>query len=478
MNIEEYEIPPCSVHGCYYNDSGRVAATPANLANSESQIDEEAVFSLLQFGAIIPPLSPWKNVRRILPGLTYRGYESDSTGTLGIDSEAPLQDVEKQADRIEGLLDSILKQCVGEKNNPILLFSGGVDSGLIACRLASLGFKDTLLLNYSFHADDPESVMAESMAKELGLKFERVLCEKQPCACLENPGIVYPQPFGDHSTPYMSELAIYLIERFPNENRLVIDGTGADGAFGMHAKVAAWAALGRIPPLLSSLASIIYAKGMWHRTGSREYVTRILRRSRTMPLLSAVVSQNPLAGVFYKDSCSENVYSKLEDWISGWAGKSSACQAVAADLALTCANIFAQKGLSILEAAGHTVVYPFLEKKAVSMALSSITRWNMEEPKAPLKKSLSRYVPRDMVYRQKSGFVDPVGEVFFDERFIHYLSSSCDSSGPIAHLLERKSILKACRYLMSGKDLPAQTRNLLWAVVFADRWYRTVPKSA
>ena len=107
------------------------------------------------------------------------------------------------------------------------------------------------------------------------------------------------------------------------------------------------------------------------------------------------------------------------------------------------------------------------------MALCSSSHWQMEEPKAPLKQSLSRSIPRNMVYRPKSGFVDPKGEVFFSAEFIEYLRSAAGPTSPIAHMLERKPLLKACDLLAQKKELPPQTLNFLWAVVFTDRWYRT-----
>ncbi len=68
MKLDEYEIPPCDTRGHFFDDSDRMVSTPCSLANENSQIDDEAVFSVLQFGAIIPPLSPWQGVHRLVPG--------------------------------------------------------------------------------------------------------------------------------------------------------------------------------------------------------------------------------------------------------------------------------------------------------------------------------------------------------------------------------------------------------------------------
>lgn len=81
------------------------------------------------------------------------------------------------------------------QKNPVLLFSGGVDFGIIASRLVLLGFTNTLLIKYSFVEDDKESILAEKIAKLLGLRFERVFAKKRLCACLDNPGILYTQTF-------------------------------------------------------------------------------------------------------------------------------------------------------------------------------------------------------------------------------------------------------------------------------------------
>ncbi|QQO55006.1 MAG: asparagine synthase [Thiohalocapsa sp. PB-PSB1] len=473
MKLDEYEIPPCDTRGHFFDDSDRIDSAPCRLANENSQVDDDAVFSTLQFGAIIPPLSPWKGIHRLLPGFRYQGTKMVCPVDVVKGKNISMLNAEQQADEIDHFLDTILKRHIGEQRDPVLLFSGGVDSGIIASRLAALGYRDSLLLNFSFGDDDPESKLAEAMANHLGLKFERVSGSRRPCTCLNDPGAIYPQPFGDHSTVPTSDLAHSVVERLSNQERLILDGTGADGAFGMTAKIDLWERMSRIPQIVKTSAAFAYGKMIWHRRGRIEYLARILRRSAEMPLLSAVLAQNPLAGTFYKKDNRHSVDDLLERWIGGWAGDKFATRVVAADLAMTCANTFAQKAQPILESGGHKILYPFFEVEAVSTSLSSISYWQMDEPKAPLKKSLARCVPHNMVYRTKSGFVDPSGKVFFDKEFIEHLRSTSEPTGPIAHMLEKKPILKSCELLARNKSLPAQTLNLIWAVVFMDRWYRT-----
>lgn len=470
------ELEPGDTGGLWFDELDRTASSPNELIGigKDHDIDDDAVLSILQFGAMIPPLSPWKGIRRAFPGYRYVGTKMVGSCVLPPVSDILIHGADKQSNEIERVLDCVLKKHIGENEDPVVLFSGGVDSGIIASRLAALGYSNTLLINYAFGEQDLESDLAEKMARRLGLPFARVYGNEHPCVCLDSPGQVYPQPFGDHSTVPTSALARAVVQRLSNESRLIIDGTGADGAFGMLGQIAAWERLVRVPRLARQVASLAYGEVLWKRTGKWEKVGRVCRRSIDMPLLSAVLAQNPLAGTFFNGAANSNLHDLLERWIVGWVGEHRRSQIVGADLALTCANIFAQKAKPILEGAGHKVLYPFLDIEMVSMALGIARSNQMVEAKAPLKRSLARYVPDDMVYRPKSGFVDVKGEVFFSEEFIHHLFAATKSSSPFGHILDRKSVDRVGELLKRKKVLPAQTLNLLWSIVFTDRWYRTV----
>jgi asparagine synthase (glutamine-hydrolysing) len=469
------EIPRFDTHGGFYDAGGRVASRPNDLATAASRPDESALFSVLQFGAIVPPLSPWEGVRRFLPGHRYQGTEDLGPAPFPPSRRLEIPDHEAQADALEALLDQSLTEWIGDGGDPVLLFSGGVDSGLIASRLVALGRRDSLLLNYSFGEEDPESILAEAMAARLGLRFERVVVPgRRLCDSLIDPGRVYPQPFADSSTVPTSELAQATVRRLAGERRLILDGTGADGAFGMARRIVSWGHVYSIPAFARRAVSSLYgAAHLWTNLSRVEFVCRVFRHSVQMPMLPAVLCQNPLAGFLYRDAGADRVHRLLEDWIGGWGGDSPLQRIVTADLALTCANRFAQKGQPILEAAGHTVRYPFLRDDMVAAALSILPEGRMREPKAILKHSLARRVPRDMVYRPKSGFADPRRRVLYEPVFLEYLRAAGDSGGPIAPLLEKRVLLEACDLLSRGRMLPAYTRNALWAIVFLDRWYRT-----
>src|SRR5690606_13157759 len=149
------------------------------------KVDARAIFSVLQFGAIVPPLSIAQGVRRVVPG---------ANAVLPIVTYPDEPD--EQANAIEAIVDETLRDI----EFPIILFSGGIDSGLIAARAKALAKHNAILVNFSFGSEDPESHLAEAMARHLGLKFERITSDESPTFCLETPGAIYPNPFADTST--------------------------------------------------------------------------------------------------------------------------------------------------------------------------------------------------------------------------------------------------------------------------------------
>jgi asparagine synthetase B (glutamine-hydrolysing) len=468
------EIEPCQPFPLFQSAEDATSGVRKLTDYNNRTLNEKAIYSLLQFGAIIPPLAAWNEIARLLPGFLYDGANLISPVKLTELSNIRDFTTQQKASLIETTLDGILKNKLGACSNPVLLFSGGVDSGILASRLAQLGYHDSQLINFSFGVDDRESQLAEAMAKTLNLKFRRVQVDKLTCACLEKPGRVYPQPFSDHSVVPSQALAKAVIEELGGTHRVILDGTGADGAFGLLAKITQWSRVSKTPQPIKMLAGQAYEKlQLWKRDGKLEYSGRILKRLHQMPVVSAFIAQNPLGGVFYHDDHRVDVDHLLCKWISGWAGTSLMRQVVAADMAFTGTNIFAQKMFPLFQLAGHRVIFPFLEKEMVQVALSAAEYWMMSEPKEPLKISLARHVPQNMVYRKKSGFVDPKAQVFYQSEFIEYLRSAIDSSGPLADILIHEPLLNVCDLLRKEKTLPYQTRNCIWSVVFADRWYRT-----
>src|SRR5690349_13484646 len=78
----------------FFDQRGQIANWPSDLADDRSAPDEAAIFSVLQFGAIVPPLSPWKGVSRFVPGRRYRG--TTEIGPVAIDYPQHALDLDQE----------------------------------------------------------------------------------------------------------------------------------------------------------------------------------------------------------------------------------------------------------------------------------------------------------------------------------------------------------------------------------------------
>ncbi len=474
MNTDKLtEMQPADTVGRFFNAEGQTADRPADLADAQSPPDQAAIYSVLQFGAIVPPLTPWEGIERFVPGYRYQGTTIKEPLSILQASRSENLSIEDLSVKLERILDRFLKEAIGDGPAPAVLFSGGVDSGLIAARLAALGFRDTLLLNYSFDDDDPESELAEAMANHLGLRFERfALRDRILSTCLEMPGRVYALPFTDATTAPASDLAHQIADHFTGDARPIFDGAGT-GVFAMANRLKVWNYALSLPAPARRVASRLYADTLWHRQFKFDLQFRVLRRSATMPALAAITARNPLADVLYSSQAAIQVGDLLENWLEGWGGNSLAQHVVAAYLALSSAGIRAQNALPIYRNANFQVRFPYLDSEMLGLALAIVDEWKEKEHKSILKHSLARYVPREMVYRPRSGFADPKLRVMRYPQFIEHLRSTIDSDGPISSILRKDNVIKGCDLLSQGARLPRQTMGCLWAVTFLDRWYRT-----
>ena len=378
-------------------------------------------------------------------------------------------------------LDELLIKC-GEQGPVVVLFSGGVDSGLIAARAAAVGLKETVLVNYSFGSTDGESSLAEQMAKHLGLKFVRIEDSgsgNEIAEVLNNAGRSYRYPFGDHSTMPTYALARAVTTQFSG-GATVFDGTGADGAFGMFGKVRQWQRLYSIPIALRKAGAMAYSLfRLWEKNNKMEYYLRLLRRTSQFSFPLVTVAQNPLRGIGYRPPSTALVEleASANNYLNCLPNAEPRAQIAAADLVWVCSPIFAQKTKSLFDGTALHIVYPFLLPPMVELALKA-RNWagSDEQPKWVLKAALARQVPADMVYRKKSGFVAPVEQKFKHRAFLEAFDKLLDSKSPLYGLVDQRFVQTIRQKLVDGNSLPSQTASFVWAAVFANSWLEQVTR--
>jgi asparagine synthetase B (glutamine-hydrolysing) len=322
-------------------------------------LDERGIYSLIQFGAVIPPFTVWREVSRCLPGWTttidlqtLKIETSPQYSSFAADrSQSNRSGVTEQAHALGMELDQILL-ANRQQRRCAVLFSGGVDSSLLAARAAEVGWTDISLAHYAFR-DSEELAPATSVAAALGLPLH-VLHQSNAYSWDGIDGLAaeYKLPFCDHSTPGTYELAAGLRDQL-RDVEVVFDGTGADGAFGMVQKARKWEQLETYPRFALSAARSLYGVGRcWCSAGAVERWARVLTRASQMPIEAAAIAQNGLLGIAYdaERTVVQEVHGALQQLLEPLVPVGDTARRVMlADLVITCAGIFAQKGKSILE---------------------------------------------------------------------------------------------------------------------------------
>lgn len=480
----EISIPLAGADQLFYrhDQSDVIVSNDARMLHrTNDEIDDGALRSLLQFGAIVPPLTVWSPIRRFTPGHSFSidpdtGSISDLHPTLSwADINLSANKQQASSDILSDVIDEILITNCPDRN-PIIMFSGGVDSGVLAARASALGWKDTVLLNYAMHPNDIESLNAEAMADHLGLPFYRLL--RNPAfgdSFLQRIGQSYRQPFTDISCIPTLEIANAAEQNFSQE-RVILDGTGADGGFGLNSKARNWKKLYQVPRSLRSASNYIYDKtAMWQRNSPIEYWLRLLARASDTPFPAAAIAQSSSRGVLIDmPACSPTPVEYITEWLQGTLPDNSAESCLSGlDLALVCSDRFAQKNKCFFDSCSRKIVYPFLENRIVKLALSQAAEpSNAAIPKYALKKLLARSVPDSFVSRPKTGFAPPIQEYLARPAFQEAIDRLLSGKLVVFKSINYDRIRKSKNILARAERLPATTLSIVWTAIFVNEWLR------
>lgn len=481
-------VPPATPEQFYYTQDqrGYVFGNDMRLLMrwAGAKLDERAVYALFRYLAIPPPLTMSRNIRRIPNGHTLKLSPGLSEPTVQV-SFRPAQTLQESGyvcdpeRRIEEALDSILTRV---PLSSALLFSGGVDSGLVAARLAEMGRKDATLVNYTFGPDDQEARLALQMASHLGLGCKQV--EYRPSdisLVLEHLGRDYTYPFGDVTlvpTNLLVHGCLHRLGQVPS----IIDGTGADGAFGMAGIYKRWEGIYAVPLIVRRLAASGYRRlGLWRYSSPVEGRTRQLVQSAHMPLQqAAVLGKAPLEGVAYTTPLPVQKYleASIRERVEILGtGLDHDEQMRLLDLAQVCAGRFASKTHDPLCLRGIKPIYPYLEPRMLRLSSSMQPEDKADggEPKALLKKLLAHSVPHDMVYRRKAHFVPPdertKQRMFRHAAMQEYLGTMVLSpQNPLMDFVRPGVVRRMIERTRNGRSLSSPAYNFLWVLMFTSGW--------
>ncbi|MFN8547710.1 MAG: asparagine synthase C-terminal domain-containing protein [Candidatus Eisenbacteria bacterium] len=475
-----------------------ITTDPRWLRTADLPLDDEAVYCLLQFGALLPPLSMWNAIRRFTPGrrVTIRGdrfsmreeplpFWTKPRGPASTVRAVPTP--AEQEESVRRTLDRALERCAPDRA-PLILFSGGVDSGLLAARTAALGWRDTVLVNYRTGAQDPEGDLARAMAAHLGHRFECAMDDPGSWRrFLDTIGSTYAQPQGDYSTlPIFMTVQRALEVR--DARKVLLDGSAADGVFGGFPRLPRWERLYKLPlPFRLAGAAAFRLRHCWTESSSSARKLAAMRASCQMPiLLSSTSIENALLGVAY--TADPAVRKALFDRTRQWVDEQFALphdtevdpRTRGLDLMHLVCGMVAQKSASPLLGSQLSGAFPFLEPEIMRLGFEQGVHWpEQRESKAVLKRLLARSVPREMVYRPKSGPKPPITAQLASPAIAEMLREAVlGVKNPLRPYLKLDVVRELVECAARGTPLPNPSYNLLWTLFVTALWFDQIERES
>ncbi len=409
---------PIGVKPLYYRFDGRVLGFSSELRSLMAwrepwALDPAGVLDYLCYGKVHAPRTVLRDALK-LPPASY--LELDAQGLRlhtywrvpKYHKSAKEPSLQQAADELDRLLkDAVWGNCLSDV--PVGAFlSGGVDSSLVAALMARRpGSAKVQTFSVGFSGADSgvdESAHARQVARHIGCEHHELMLPADVLDHLEGSIELLDEPIADSAI-----LPTFLLSRFAREKvKVVLTGEGADELFaGYNRYKAAWVneGLRALPPWGQTLA-LPLAK----RLGKGAvFNTLPFQDARQWAAATASSSREDLRAVLHPDFWDASSQVDALEWLKDFEGMDHLNDALAFDLkTVLCDSLLMKVDKSTMRASLEARV-PFLDKAVVEFAagLPSSFKIRLFKGKYLLRHVARRYLPENIVWRRKHGFIVP-----------------------------------------------------------------------
>lgn len=452
----------------------------ARIAGAE--LDETGILGLFRYGLTPAPMTPFRNVQRIPVGHLLRilpGSEEavlEPFARLGDPADRE-PEAARPEDYIRNTLDEILLRA---PHSPVVYFSGGVDSSLIAARMAALGRSDTILLNFSFGPGDEQANRAARLAGQLGLRFERL--EWNPAGIpevLQRLGRDYPFPFCDTAL-IPGNLLVHAALPIAESSRTTLHGVGAGPVFGQTVQIRRlWRPIEWMPRLLRKTLSEPYrALKLWRRDSWLALPMSVLRRSAQVPVVHARMNEHALEGIAYvaPSNAGNRLNSEIRDHVEVLAARRDYDLLTGTLLQMYFpSRDFSAISLGPQMARGVESIAPFMEPWMLQrgFALTWDEKCPGGVPKGLLRNLLAKSLPPACDEVSGGSFIAPHREVYTHAAMRAFIQETMLSpDNPLLEFCDANIVREMAARLQNGQPLALGARKFMWTLAFASGWLR------
>lgn len=471
-----------------------------------NQIDKKSLEEFLKYNYIPSPLSIYKNSFKIPPAsfikinlnkflikpynnfndfINSEGVEFDSWWSLNDNELKKNSNIVSVVELEKLLTNSVEKQLISDV--PIGAFlSGGIDSSLIVSLMQKIsGNTNTFTIGFDF-AEFDESKMADSIAKILGTNHTTYICTQDDVISkIPNIPYAFTEPFADSSqipTMLVSELASKKV-------KVVLSGDGGDELFGGYNRYIYankyWKLFSLMPnylrkKLISGLKfypskNLLYffykffknQKNINYKYQLEKILTKLLNITDENSYYRSLTQEWTDGSEIIKFNNVNNLYEKFFD-------KNNNLQFEEKMMYLDFHNYLTDDILCKLDRSSmysslETRV-PFLDKEVIESAFNLPLNKKIHQGKSKiiLKDILSKYLPEELINKEKRGFALPIASWMRSDLkdWVNDILSKeiCNRHNLFNYSIIEKTIHEHC-------SLNINHEHKLWSLLQFNNWF-------
>ena len=474
----------------YYTDSKKIifASEIKAILQDKSvkrEIDFESLDFYLTLGYVPAPRTMFRGIYKLLPAhfMLYRN------GQLKIERYWQLSYAQKQKFTLrewERVILEHLKESISlrlpETGSAGVFLSGGVDSSSIVFLIREMLKRPLKTFSVGFEDESySELKYARKVAQSFGTEHYEFIVKPELINILPELIWQYEEPFADSSnlpTYYAAQLA-------SRNSHIVLGGDGGDELFGGYQRYVGTNIgifLDKCPSLFTkTIISLLGNKSEFQGKDKKSYINKVRRFLNAVSEYRSPVERYLRWNSYFYDFQKRRLYAQAQngsstaplsyfkDIFSRADGRDSIDKIMYLEIMTGLHNDSLVKVGTAARANSVEVSYPFLDHKFVEFAATIPANLKLRRfgTKYIFKKMLSKYLPREVLYRKKMGFGVPVGKWFRKEMKDYIRDHLLGQQLSNRKLFKKESIEEMLKDHINGRcDYTPQ----LWALLNFELW--------
>lgn len=455
------------------------------LAGIERAINPEAIYHYLFFQAICSPVSIYRDVTKLEPGmrLAVQGgkvepfvhydikYNTLAKGEAHWEKAIP--------EAIETAVGHFVPEASSDRTGCFL--SGGTDSSTIAGYYTKLAGRPAKTFSIGF--DDPkynELEFARIAVKHFGTaQHEYLVTPADVLALVEELPRIYDEPFGNASV-----VAAYFCAQLAKQQgvEVMLGGDGGDEIFGGNERYVTnlvFERYSQVPEILRRrmLEPLI---GALPAVGPLYKAQRYIRRAN-MPNPRRFYSYNLLAehdnrGIFQDEFLrqvdTDCFFQRAQAVYDRAAPAGDTDRLLYLDMKYTMTDNDLRKVTQMVEAAGVRARYPLLDRDLVDFAATIPPGLKVKPGKNRymFKQAMRGFLPDEIIQKTKHGMGLPIAKWFKEDSALNALLENALFSGkPEIHRYVKPDYLQKLRHSFMMEETPYYGDSL-WVFLILEMW--------